>query len=545
MLRGRRGIGRGVLLALGALVALPVAAGAHPLGNFSINRYTALRFAPGAVELRYIVDMAEIPTFQEIQESGMRAEPDHPSALAYAAQKAETLKEGLVLVVNGRRLRLETVSPTIIFPPGAGGLPTLKIGIRYRGRLDDARDLRVDYRDVNHAERAGWKEIIAIGGPELRITESSVPDRDRSHELSDYPTDLLQSPPQTVEAHVTVIHEGVGWAGAPAPGRHRPAARPAARVTTAPGREPAREQASVLSAPVTMSVPIPPTAGADGEALAVAPNRQTTPRNAFTELVATKQLGLGIILFALVVAAGFGAFHALEPGHGKTVVAAYLIGSRGTAWHALLLGLIVTASHTAGVYLLGGVTLYAQRYVVPERLYPWIGVLSGLTIAGLGFFLFLRHYAGGHAHHGQHHHHDHGDQPHSHHEHHEHHEHHRHQHLPESGEVSLKALFALGITGGIVPCPAALVVLLSALSLGRLAFGLVLITAFSLGLAMALIAIGLLMIYARRLMARFHGEGRLVTRWLPLASSAAMTLIGLAITLQALRAAGILEIRLT
>jgi ABC-type nickel/cobalt efflux system permease component RcnA len=284
----------------------------------------------------------------------------------------------------------------------------------------------------------------------------------------------------------------------------------------------------------------------DGEPLALVPNRQGTPRNTFTELVATKHLGLGIILFALVVAAGFGAFHALEPGHGKTVVAAYLIGSRGTAWHALMLGLIVTASHTAGVYLLGGVTLYAQRYVLPERLYPWIGVLSGLTIAGLGFFLFLRHYADGHAHH-EHHHHD-GARDHDHHHDHQHDHHHghgHHHHVPESGAVSLRALFALGITGGIVPCPAALVVLLSALSLGRLAFGLVLITAFSVGLAAALIAIGLLMIYARRLMARFHGEGPVITRWLPLASSAAMTLIGVAIAVQALRAAGILEIRLT
>src|SRR5438093_13619911 len=132
---------------------------------------------------------------------------------------------------------------------------------------------------------------------------------------------------------------------------------------------------------------------ARAETLTLAPNRQATPRNAFTELVTTRQLSLGIVLFSLLVAAGFGAFHALEPGHGKTVVAAYLVGARGTAWHALILGLIVTASHTAGVYLLGGVTLYASRYVVPERLYPWLGVISGLTIAGLGFFLFLRRYA--------------------------------------------------------------------------------------------------------------------------------------------------------
>ena len=114
----------------------------------------------------------------------------------------------------------------------------------------------------------------------------------------------------------------------------------------------------------------------------------------------------------MAVSVGLGAFHALEPGHSKTVVAAYLVGSRGTAWHALMLGLIVTVTHTAGVYVLGAVTLFASHYVVPERLYPWLGVTSGLIIAGLGLSLFLRRYAGSdhpqsHAHaHGHSHTHD-------------------------------------------------------------------------------------------------------------------------------------------
>ena len=103
------------------------------------------------------------------------------------------------------------------------------------------------------------------------------------------------------------------------------------------------------------------------------PNQQATPRNSFTELMATKQLDVGMVLIAFAVAVGLGAFHALEPGHGKTLVAAYLVGSRGTMKHAFLLGLIVTATHTAGVYLLGAVTLYASQYIVPERLYPWLG----------------------------------------------------------------------------------------------------------------------------------------------------------------------------
>jgi ABC-type nickel/cobalt efflux system permease component RcnA len=330
-------------------------------------------------------------------------------------------------------------------------------------------------------------------------------------------------------------------------------------------------------APASFTLPFPPGSGVSRQplptpALPLQANRQATPRNAFTELVTTPQLSLGIICLALAGAVGLGAFHALEPGHGKTVVAAYLVGTRGTARHALSLGLIVTATHTAGVYLLGVVTLYASRYVVPERLYPWLGVLSGLIIAGVGCVLFLRRYAGGetthtHGHtHGHGHMHAHGhthvhtySHTHGHAQSHNHSHHHglapdqapvqahgvHHHHHPQPGEtVSFRELLALGITGGIVPCPAALVVLLSAIALQRIGFGLLLIIAFSVGLAAVLIAIGLLMVYARRFMSRFQGEGPLITRWLPLTSAATITVLGMAMVMQALVAAGILHIRL-
>jgi high-affinity nickel-transport protein len=225
--------------------------------------------------------------------------------------------------------------------------------------------------------------------------------------------------------------------------------------------------------------------------------------------------------------------HALEPGHGKTIVAAYLVGSRGTAHHAFLLGLIVTASHTAGVFALGAITLYASRYIVPEQLYPWLGVFSGLTIAGLGGYMFLRRWSGldlDHSHtSGQ-----------------------LHSHWfassnqtaapapAENGRsVSLYQLFALGITGGIIPCPAALVVLLSAFALHRIGLGFFLIIAFSLGLAGVLIGFGMLMVYGRRFMARMQVDGPLTTRWLPVASAAFMTVLGAAIALRAFATTGI------
>ena len=483
-------------LALAGFMVLPRAGLAHPLGNFSVNRYAGLRLGADGVELRYIVDMAEIPTFQEIQETGIVPEPDHPSVGPWASRKAEALREGLTLEVNGHRLALEVASREVIFPPGAGGLPTLKIGIRYRVPLDGhlGSTAALYYRDANFPDRAGWKEIVAVAGADAAIIEASVPDRDRSNQLADYPTDLLASPPQDVEARLTFRREL-----AP-PLLASPGPRMAARAL-APAR--------------------------------LAPNLQATPRSAFTELMTTRPRGMGIALLALVVAAGLGAVHALEPGHGKTVVAAYLVGSRGTAWHALVLGLVVTASHTAGVYLLGAVTLYASRYIVPERLYPWLGVASGLTVAGLGVVLFLRRYGSASRSHG----HDHAHDDHHHHA-------HGHQHHHPGADVSLKELVALGVTGGIVPCPAALVVLLSALALGRLGFGLVLIVAFSVGLAAVLIAIGLLVLHARRFMARWRGEGVLLTRWLPLTSSVAITGLGLAIAAQALRTAGILQGRL-
>ena len=203
-----------------------------------------------------------------------------------------------------------------------------------------------------------------------------------------------------------------------------------------------------------------------------------------------------------------------------------------------MLGLVVTASHTIGVFLLGLVTLYASRYLVPEQIYPWLGTASGLTIAGLGGWLFLQRYAGSHL--DSHHHHDH---EHAHgYEAHDHvHQHHGHHHATQT---SLRELFALGVTGGIVPCPAALVVLLSALALRRTGFGLVLIVAFSIGLASVLIAIGLLMVSARRFVTRVQGERPLVTRWLPLASAAVMTILGVIIVVQALMAAGIVQVRL-
>jgi ABC-type nickel/cobalt efflux system permease component RcnA len=519
------------LACLGLLLS-PLRGATHPLGNFSISHYTRIHITPDAIELHYLLDMAEIPTFQELQDMGLVADVHHPNMQAYLVQRAETLKTGLVLEINGQHLALENVARELSFPPGAGGLPTLKLGLVYRTPLRlAARDelSRLYYRDTNFPGRAGWQEIIAVADAGMTLVHSSVPTLDRSQALTTYPTDLLHSPPQVLQAQIFFTPlQSPPFLAAVTPSAPDPAAALQSNASQ-PGVQPSM---TVFTRQV---------------------NTPNTPRNAFTELITTQQLSLGVVCLALSVAVGLGAFHALEPGHGKTVVAAYLVGSRGTAWHAFALGCIVTVTHTAGVYLLGLVTLYASRYVLPERLYPWLGACSGLLIAGLGGWLLFRRYAERghrpphlhtHTHAHPHPHiHSHG---HGHHHHYHQESGHGHQHHPEepSERVSYRELLALGVTGGIVPCPAALVVLLSAIALQRVGFGLLLIAAFSAGLATVLIAIGLLMVYARHFMARFQGEGPLIRRWLPLTSAATITVFGLAMVVQALVAAGVLHLRL-
>src|SRR5438445_8446786 len=181
------------------LLLVPQAGSAHPMGNFSISQYAGIRIERDFVELRYLIDMAEIPTFQEVQQTGIVPRVGDRSLAGYLEREAEALKAGLALDVNGRRLFLDVVSSEVIFPPGAGGLATMKLGFLYRARLDGLKAAEMNelyYRDGNFPDRAGWKEVIAAAGQGIRITSSSVPERDRSQQLANYPTDLLNSPPQ-------------------------------------------------------------------------------------------------------------------------------------------------------------------------------------------------------------------------------------------------------------------------------------------------------------------------------------------------------------
>ncbi len=288
-------------------------------------------------------------------------------------------------------------------------------------------------------------------------------------------------------------------------------------------------------------------------------------------IVKAKELSPPIILGAFMAASIWGAAHALTPGHGKAIVGAYLVGARSTPWHAVYLGLTVTLTHTFGVFLLGLVALFASSYVLPEQLYPWLGAASGLIVLVLGATMFVNRIRpllpGGvqhpvHSHH-HHHHHD-GQDPDSHHRAHHHghdeahsnqphqddpgsghvhphvdeghgHEYHGHAHLPpgtDGAPVTWRSLLGLGISGGLLPCPGALVLLLTAISLGRAGFGMGLVAAFSLGLAIVLTTVGLLFVKGGRLV---QGAPRVpaFSRFLPAASAIVIFTIGAVITAEA------------
>jgi len=433
---------RKLLAALTALVALaaPASSSAHPLGNFTVNRFASVELSGRDVFVHYVLDLAEIPTVQE---------GDRVRAAGFPAEVAA----GLDLELDGRRARLVTLDHEAIQRPGAGGLPTLRFEAVYRV-VDPGSAESIVFHDANFAERVGWKEIVVIARDGARLVSSDVPAKSTSHELLAYPQDLLRSP-LDVEA---------------------------ASAKFAPGDAPG----------------MPPTF--TGSA---APEHAS---GSFESLIQRGDLSVGVVLVSLLIAAFWGAAHALSPGHGKAMVAAYLVGSRGTPRQALLLGLTVTVTHTAGVFGLGLVTLGLSELIVPERLYPWLNLVSALLVVGVGVSV-LRARLRRRAHHHHHHHHD--------------------------EERSLRDLLAVGISGGLLPCPTALVVLLAAISLHRVGYGLVLILAFSVGLAGAMTAVGLAAVSAKRFLRTSSFDGPIV-RTLPAASALLILVLGLAMTVRSI-----------
>jgi nickel/cobalt exporter len=428
-----------LFVALAAL-ALPVVASAHPLGNFTVNRFSRIEVAGPRIYVHYALDLAEIPTFQ--------------AGKIDAQLYARRIVRGAQLTVNGRRVRLVPVETALAHPAGAGGLKTTRFEVVLRGPALKGRS-EVEYRDTNYANRIGWKEVLVGSAPS------------RSHELRAYPKDLLSSPLSVTTVRTSLV-----------PG-------------TGPGTGPHVTRGAGLRAPDRVA------------------------DSGFASLVGRDQLGFWVIAASLGAALFWGMAHALSPGHGKTIVTAYLVGQRGTPRHAALLGLVVTATHTVGVFALGAITLLLSRFIVPDQLYPWLNFVSGLLVVLIGASVLRARWRHSRAHaHG--------------------HEHHHHHH--EDG-LSWRSLVAVGVSGGLLPCPSALVVLLAAISLHRVAFGILLVVAFSAGLALTITGIGVAAVLARGAFRRLSFNGRVLSL-LPTASALVILAAGLLMTLHALPQVG-------
>ncbi|MGA7234403.1 MAG: hypothetical protein WBY44_01910, partial [Bryobacteraceae bacterium] len=499
-----------ILSAFGCSPMLP----AHPLGNFSVNHYMRLEAFPGGVNMRYAMDLAEIPTFELLRSWGMDRTAPREDLERKAIEQARLWIGGMAFEIDGKPVTPVFEDATLAISDGAGDLPILRITTRMRIR---AKGGRLQYEDHNFEGRAGWKEIVIAAAPGVRLESASQTDRDLSQALTAYPPDPLSAPPQDLRA------EFVWSADTP--------------LTTLAPSTPSRV---VPAAPVIQAIPQPAGPIAPPPAAALPQNAPagTVIKNDFlSRLLHRRELPWNMVLVALVIACALGGAHALTPGHGKTIVAAYLVGSRGTLKHAAFLGAMVTVTHTISVFAVGLATLFLFRLIVPEKITEILGIISGLSIAVIGAWMLRSRLHGTHGHvghsdhgHGHAHTHDHAH-PHTHD--HTHNHHHRpggHTHMPE-GDISWRSLVALAISGGLVPCESALVLLLSAISIGRVGLGLLLLLSFSLGLAGVLMGIGVMVLYAKRLLPKGSqiGQGSFM-RWAPVASAVVVVVLGIIMT---------------
>jgi nickel/cobalt exporter len=444
-------LGLAALGAIGIVLALParpaMAQPAHPLGNFSVNQAIGLDLYPDRVAVTAIVDLAELPTLQERPEVDANGDATVSAAesAAYNARVCNAMAGAVALRVDGDRVRWSVRSAGFEYRPGSAGLHTSRISCAFDAAADLERSATVDLVNGYRADRIGWREITAAGHG-VHLVNPPVPARSVSGSLRSYPADLLGSPLD----------------------------QRSARLQAEPGDGPSAGAAIHLSRgdPVSRWV-----AEAD---------------RALERLVGghlTPLVGALAVLLALVL----GAAHAALPGHGKTVMAAYIAGRRGRPRDAITVGAIVTLTHTGGVLVLG-LLLTATASLAGEVVLSWLGIASGALVAAVGGAMLagvLRRRAPARDHHDGHSH-DHDHHGHSH-----DHDHDHHGHSRPSRKTRRLSLVGMGIAGGLVPSPSALIVLLGAVGLGRTAFGVLLVIAYGVGMAAMLTAAGLLLVRVR------------------------------------------------
>lgn len=461
---------------LGALAA--PAASAHPLGNFTVNTYSGLVVRPDGLRVDYVLDLAELPTF------GYRRDIDGPASRGgldgWSRRTCDTVAAGVRVSADGRALTASAARATGEFRPGTAGLPTLRVqcALTATGSFDGVR--RLQYRSAAFTDRVGWREVTAVG--DRMTVRGNVPRDSVSHRLTTYPADLLASPPDVRGATLDLA------AGGPA-------------LTAGTADAPAGASARGVDALT----------------------------RAFTDFVGRPRLGLGVGVLAVLLSVLLGAAHAFAPGHGKTVMAAYLIGGRGAFRQAATVAGTVTVTHTAGVLVLGTVLTTAVA-LAPGQLYAWLGVTSGLLLAALGATMVGRVVRGRGVPSHQHPHPHPHPHPHS----------HPHgvgdgQHVHSTPPIRRAGLLAMGFIGGLVPSPSAVVVLLGAVALGRTWFGIVLVVGYGLGMAITLAGLGYLLARCGSALER-RGSGSAATwlrRALPLATASLILVVGLGIATQA------------
>jgi nickel/cobalt exporter len=517
------------------VVAPATTASAHPLGNFTVNHYDGLTLHSGSVDDLAVVDTAEIPTAQARPD----VDRDQDGTVTvterarYARHTCSALAARLTLTLDGAPASFEVRSSTFAYRPGAAGLRTSRLECRLSADADLHRRRTLAFADLYQSGRVGWHEISAAGDG-VRIDRSPVPQRTVSDQLRRYPNDLLTSPLDVRSAVLQTL--------------------PGAGAST-----------------VIADVARVPGAGPVSRALAGLNTR-------FNGLVGAAHLSLGVGLLAVLLSVVLGASHAALPGHGKTVMAAYLAAKRGSVRDAVTVGATVTLTHTAGVLALG-LALSVSASLAGEALLRWMGVASGLLVAGIGVGLLnsaVRQrrlmalhampqdgrpsasprslaMAGvaaaatsvGHSHpdsaaghllgpahaHG-------AGRPHAFAQPHEHGHHHGpgHMHEHRVRGSSRGGLVAMGIAGGLVPSPSALVVLLAAIGLGRTLFGIGLVIGYGVGMAGTLTVAGLLLVRLGRADSRLQRRaGRLVDKWrnwVPVATACIVLVVGLGLALR-------------
>lgn len=432
-----------LLTTLAFVLAATLPAAAHPLGNFTINHLVKIRVAGDRVYARYVLDLAEIPTFQVMRARSASGRFDRAELARWAASLTPTILSGFTLIVDGKRVVLLADAPHARTRPGAGGLPLLYWTADLHSALPPTHGERtLTAIDRVYQGRLGWKDIVV------------APQAEPTHELLHYPGALLGSPRQVSAVSATLAASG----------------------------------AAIYIVVQEQAPPAP--AGSSSQVRS----------NTLSDMIAHGSSSPLFVLLTLLTAIGLGALHALEPGHGKTLLAASLVGARATSKQAVILAAGLTFAHTIGVVLLGVAMLFAARSIVPENIYPWITIGSGIAVAVLGARSLARYL--------------HGAAPHD------------HAHIiPGNEPLSFTNVVLVAMSGNIAPCPAALVVLLTALTLHQVAYGMVVVVAFSVGLASLLTAMGLGFVRGAAWISTRKEFDRLIA-YGPMLSASVISLIG-------------------